>query len=155
MTAPKKLCCDCRNLKPYYNFGYSPKNRDGLVSFCNDCMAIRANDYQATVRGRAFFLIGSCRRRSVRAGTIFALDGCVDEIEKMIEKGCALTGLAFDLTRCEGNKARGPSIDRIRPHEGYVPGNVRVICRALNMFLGEWGEDEVAPIAEAFLKNRK
>jgi len=73
----------------------------------------------------------------------------------MIEAGCALTGLPFDLTRCEGNKALGPSIDRIQPKLGYVPGNVRLVCRALNMFLGEWGEDEIAPIAEAFVKRRK
>lgn len=155
MTAPSKRCVDCGETKPYYEFGYSPKNRDGCVSICNGCMAIRAQAYQSTVMGRAFFLIGSCLRRAKRRGTLFMLDGCEMEIAGMIEKGCALTGIQFDLTRNEGNLPTGPSIDRVKPQLGYTLGNVRVICRALNSFIGEWGEDAVAPIAQAFLEKRK
>lgn len=87
-------------------------------------------------------------------GLPYDLDDQVEAIEQRILNGCALTGLPFDLTRQEGNKPLGPSIDRVKPRLGYVAGNVRVICRAMNQFIGEWGEDAVADIAQAFIDRR-
>lgn len=154
--APSKRCFDCNTVKPYYEFTAKlNKTKDGLSPYCAACGVLRANKNSETYRGRSLALISACRRRAKERGSNFALDDYGDEIENMMRAGCALTGIAFDMTRGEGNKPTAASIDRIRPSDGYVPGNVRLICRAMNSFIGEWGEDAVAHIAEAFVSRRQ
>jgi hypothetical protein len=65
---------------------------------------------------------------------------------------CALTGLPFDTTVREKSSRPSPyqpSLDRIDCKLGYVPGNVRVVCFAVNVALNEWGENVFLRIATA------
>jgi hypothetical protein len=65
---------------------------------------------------------------------------------------CALTGMKFKLKK-EGPFRVDPyalTVDRIIPKRGYVQGNVRLICFAMNLALMNWGEDVFAPFAIAF-----
>ena len=56
-------------------------------------------------------------------------------VQAVLERGrCQLTGLAF------GKGPFAPTLDRIEPAKGYVPHNVRVVCRLVNAALGDWGE---------------
>jgi hypothetical protein len=73
---------------------------------------------------------------------------------------CALTSIPFDFDRTGRReklrrKPFRPSVDRIEPSLGYVAGNVRVVCAAVNMALNEWGEDVLEIVAIAFLEKRK
>lgn len=56
---------------------------------------------------------------------------------------CQLTGvpLLFDkrTTFARANPFQ-PSLDRINSRGGYEPGNVRIVCFAANIALGQWGE---------------
>lgn len=58
---------------------------------------------------------------------------------------CAVTGVPIDFAadRPEAGKRKpwAPSLDRITPSLGYVPGNVRVTTVAANYAMNEWGED--------------
>lgn len=57
---------------------------------------------------------------------------------------CVISGIPFRLTTALGRRVRRepfrPSIDRIEGHLGYVRGNVRLTCVAVNIALGAWGE---------------
>ena len=69
---------------------------------------------------------------------------------------CEVTGLCFDV-RSVGSKRRrpfAPSLDRIDSSGHYTLENCRLICTAVNMLLGEWGEETAATIAKAFLSRR-
>lgn len=74
----------------------------------------------------------------------------VKEIICQQDERCALTGLKFALS---GPLAKPgpfhPSLDRIDSKGGYVRGNVRVVCFAVNIALREWGEAVFLKIAEA------
>ena len=70
----------------------------------------------------------------------------------MISRGCALTGLPFNPTA--EPRYDSPSLDRITPELGYVPGNVRVILYCLNAALGNWGEDTFYQVAKAFVDRK-
>ena len=63
---------------------------------------------------------------------------------------CALTGIPF-----KGSQARpdpfAPSIDRIDSSRGYVRGNVRIICLAMNIAR----EEVFAEIAAAYFKHKE
>jgi hypothetical protein len=62
------------------------------------------------------------------------------------EGRCAVTGIPFDVGPTNGGKTGldrkplRPSIDRIDPRQGYVDGNVRLVCAAVNYAMGPWGE---------------
>jgi hypothetical protein len=66
---------------------------------------------------------------------------------------CAVTGIKLDCEKPEGSRRSPftPSIDRIVPADGYVPGNVRVVCLAANFAMNEWGDDVLRHLAEGWL----
>jgi len=45
-------------------------------------------------------------------------------------------------------EAFAPSIDRIVPALGYVPGNVRVVCNIVNAAMSEWGLDSLMTLVD-------
>lgn len=95
---------------------------------------------------RAQCLVSHARIRSARKGIAFDLDIHVDDLQRRIDAGfCELTGLPFNLSG--GRTWDGPSLDRIVPADGYVIGNVRVVCYAVNSALGDWGLDVLLKIA--------
>lgn len=77
----------------------------------------------------------------------------LDDIKEIIERQgecCAVTGLRFDLAARPARIAPyQPSIDRIDSRKGYVRGNVRIVCFAVNVAIGEWGDAVFLKIAEA------
>jgi hypothetical protein len=69
---------------------------------------------------------------------------------------CVLTGMKFKLKK-DGPFRVDPyalTVDRIIPKKGYVQGNVRLVCFAMNLALMNWGEDVFAPFAIAFSRHR-
>lgn len=86
--------------------------------------ALRAARKQARARGLEFNL------------TEEALSDLLDAQDYR----CALSRIYFDMNK-EGGARRpyGPSVDRIDCSKGYIIGNVRVICTALNYALSDWG----------------
>jgi hypothetical protein len=103
-------------------------------------------------------LVGSARRRVERIrverpGITFELS--YDDIASLWknQRGrCAVSGLHFSMAYFELSLVKhpyGPSLDRIDSHKGYVPGNVRLVCTAVNFGLGQWGDEVFLPIAEA------
>lgn len=45
-----------------------------------------------------------------------------------------------ERTGAHFRRALAPSIDRIIPSLGYVPGNIRLVVYAVNAAMNEWGE---------------
>lgn len=70
---------------------------------------------------------------------------------------CAVSGLRFDLFRTGAREKRvrlpfRPSLDKIIPELGYVQGNVRIVCFAVNMALSDYGDDVFHEIVTATAK---
>lgn len=71
---------------------------------------------------------------------------------------CAVSGIQFDLGRSGVRQGKTrlpfrPSIDKLDPALGYVRGNVRVVCFAVNMALSDWGDDVFLEVCRATVKN--
>lgn len=108
---------------------------------------LNAKEAERRLTKRAQCLIANARTRARNRGLIFDLDAHVDEIQGRIDLGyCELTGTPFDLT--PGRKFNSPSLDRIKPSDGYVIGNIRVVCHAVNAAMGDWGEGPLRLIIE-------
>jgi hypothetical protein len=100
---------------------------------------------------RAMCLVAAARIRARKKKIVFNLDAAdIAALQAVIDAGrCELSGVPFTL---EGPRsATSPSLDRIEADKGYVRGNVRVICHALNAGLGDWGEAELRRIVTAWV----
>lgn len=104
-------------------------------------------------RHKATYLIRGARVRATAAKLPFDLDAHVEAITRRVNAGiCELTGIP--LRRTERRSYDSPSLDRIVPHKGYVYTNIRVVCRAINCALGNWGEETLATVIQAWLARR-
>lgn len=173
-----KTCRWCLISRPISDFVLRRSSANGRYyarSECNHCVADpdskfrrhRANynkQYQTgfrrevertTPRHHARRLLNSAQRRAREKGVPFELNVALRAfVASALQEGvCELTGLPI-----EPNAGRrtpfSPSLDRISPALGYIPGNVRVVCWAVNAMVGDWGDDVAAQVAEAFLAKR-
>lgn len=94
-------------------------------------------------------LIGA-RNRAKQKGMDFDL---TKEWVKARAEKCELSGLPFrpEYDGVHGRNPFAPSVDRIDSSKGYTQDNCRVILYCLNMGLGQWGLEEVAPVWAAVL----
>ncbi len=44
-----------------------------------------------------------------------------------------------------------PRIDRVDKQLGYEPGNIQIVCAAVYMWLGSWGVEALAALAQAMV----
>jgi hypothetical protein len=96
-------------------------------------------------------MLAAVRSRAAKKGYEFALTS--EWIAARCGGACELTGLPFQ-PEYEHSHSKNPfaaSIDRKDSHKGYTPDNCRMILACLNMGLGAWGLDEVAPVWRAVL----
>lgn len=151
-TSDTQKCTRCFKVKPLEE--YEPKPSGGLRSRCHECMAKSRAYYEKTKdrqkaaaktwtaenrekwnarrrqRNRdnpAWYLFTHVRRRAKSKGIPFTLtlaDVVVPEV-------CPILGIP--LVMGDGHaRPNSPSIDRIDPTKGYVPGNVHVISNRAN-----------------------
>ena len=119
-----KTCTKCGETKPLSEFyGNSARASDGLNSQCKECklasFAKRRHDrpFEASVN--------NARRRSVKTGVPFDLTE--QYLESIWTGACPVFGTRMSLpNREKGNKLTPtrPSLDRLIPNKGYIPGNV-------------------------------
>ncbi len=58
------------------------------------------------------------------------------------QKGrCAITNVPLKLERGEGDVWENCSVDRIDNSIGYMQGNIRLVCRAVNMMRSNMGDE--------------
>ncbi|EWY41459.1 hypothetical protein N825_28565 [Skermanella stibiiresistens SB22] len=108
-------------------------------------------------RSPYYRLLWLTRHRARRDGIHCDLtDADLQDIIARAKGECELTGIPFDRT-LSGQGYRRPfaaSIDRIDNSKGYTRPNVRLVCAAMNVALGDWGEEVFARIAKGYLARR-
>ena len=100
---------------------------------------------EATAKAKT--MMSAAKSRAKKKGIPYAL-GVAERrsIESSLMSGrCDLSGCPF------GTGPFAPSLDRIVPARGYVPGNVRVVILLMNVALGNWGEATLRDVMEVWL----
>lgn len=124
-------------------------------------LRLSQQERRAALSEHACMLVRMAKTRAKLKKVPFDLDQAA--VAKMIEDQdyrCEVTGIPFDLWQT-GRRAvvrrmpMRPSLDRREPRDGYVIGNVRIICTAANMALNEWGDDVFELIAEGLLRTKR
>jgi len=112
---------------------------------------LKVKNTKRRLEKRAMCLAAAARIRARKKGITFDLSSSdIGLLQAAINAGkCQVSGVALSL---EGPRsATSPSLDRIEPGKGYVAGNVRIVCHALNAGMGDWGEAELKRIVAAWL----
>lgn len=89
-------------------------------------------------------LVYTARTRS----RLFGLPCTITAKDVVIPKLCPILGIVLRNTRVHSPGKRfpvpnSPSIDRIVPSKGYVPGNIRVISHRANRMRGDFSLREI------------
>ena len=148
-----KQCSKCSETKDLSQFHKNITRKDGIQSFCSQCMNIYGAEHRKTPRGRAQLLIADARKADARKQK-FEINISADWIEEKLKKGtCELTGLPFDFSPSKNTYLNkyAPSLDRIDSGRGYTKDNVRVVLCAVNIALGQYTDEEMLPILKAMI----
>lgn len=114
-----------------------------------------------SLRNALVMMICNARKRARDYGMPFDLD---DHFEALAERFaplmCEISGVPLDLKKAnvKTGSVRNPyraSIDRINSRKGYTFDNVRFICWGLNAAFSDWGEQALAPIAAAWVRQQE
>lgn len=95
----------------------------------------------------------SAKSRASAKGLPYAIDAhLIDRL--LVDQGwrCAVSSVPLVAPRgAEKHHADafGPSLDRIVPELGYVPGNVRVVSNIVNGAMNEWGLESLLILIDA------
>lgn len=95
------------------------------------------------VRNRKSYFLAQARRRANKMGVAFSLS--LEDIE--IPTVCPVLGIEIRPDARGGFNPNSPSLDRLIPALGYVPGNVRVISNRANLLKRDATADELEAIA--------
>lgn len=165
-----KPCTQCRAVLPLASFSTTGKRVDGSTkhnSWCKSCIAAKQASYHKKTWGpdrlqftahkrtrsaRAY--LAYLRAKAVRRG-----DGeCIslDALETLwFAQGgkCALTGWPMTMELARGVVPTNCSIDRKDSQQGYVPGNVQLVCRAANVAKHDLSQSDFLQMCRAVLEN--
>jgi hypothetical protein len=157
------MCKKCGTEQPSSEFYVNSKGR--RWTSCKACVRTEERnrkggnkakvsaDYKGwREKNRGYALVNVAKHRAKSRGIPFDLDG--RDIQARIDNGqCELTGIAFNLT--EARAWNAPSLDQIKPGQGYTKNNVRVVLYAVNVMANTWGHQRIMEIASAIMDRRR
>lgn len=94
-------------------------------------------------KGTARALFERARYRSARDGIPFSI--VVEDV--VVPDFCPALGVRLQAVSTRGGHAFSPSLDRVIPELGYVPGNIIVISRRANSIKRDGSPSEVMKVA--------
>jgi hypothetical protein len=112
--------------------------------------------YFATENGRATLLLNNAKDRAKRQSLPIDID--LEFILSKLQEGvCEITAIPFDFEIQRKFKANPlcPSLDRIIPSRGYIKGNVRMVCFAVNVMHHDWPDSLMLRLSELIVMNKE
>ena len=142
-----KVCSTCKEHKPLREYGYRSKSKDGLMYECRSC--IKEYDDNRCRFKKWFISKKSDARKKNIDFTIEPIDIPEVKIRETITidrmnrkhkswegveypKVCPVLGIELDWGVSGKQQPNSPSLDRIDPTKGYIPGNVMIMSTLAN-----------------------
>lgn len=110
--------------------------------------------YKAYCRDTPIKALGKNIRRALRRRPTENPITVIELMEMWEQQGgkCAVSGVT--MTWAQG--AYSPtslSLDRINRHQGYIKGNIRLVCYQINAFRGMWSDEQMFSMARNMIAN--
>lgn len=145
----KLLCHNCKEYKEVTCFVKHPdmRLRDYHNTICKDCQVKRKKDIEYSKDNNKKLkqvlnqrLLGASERASKQNLSFnLTLEYLLNLWENQGGK-CALSGIPMSYERYKGRIPTNVSIDKINANEGYIQGNVQLVCMACNQIKSDWSE---------------
>lgn len=158
------LCHKCGQFLPISEFAKHPfyHYRDGHEVRCRKCRTEQGREEKKNYEGEYALLkvlqvrFLAARDRAKRKNLPFNITK--EYIKELWDKQngkCAISGIDMTFEQCNGRIPTNVSIDQINPNEGYVIGNIQLVCMAVNQFKSDLNMEEVYMFCENIIKNKK
>ena len=137
-------------------------HRDYHDARCRNCITKRANELkrQYTEEYALFKVLQmrylAARDRSKRKSLPFNITK--EYLKELWDKQngkCAICGIPMTFEQCNGRTPTNVSIDQINHNNGYVIGNVQLVCMAVNQMKSDLEIDTLYKFCEAILENAR
>jgi hypothetical protein len=140
----KCLCPRCGKWKPFTPEFWQASRRSSRgyrIDRCSQC----ANEYHAGRRRRELvvYMLTAARARANKSGIPFNLT--LGDI--LIPEVCPILGISLVASDRKAGPS-SPSLDRIKPELGYVPGNIQVISSRANTLKRDATPQELLAFAD-------
>ena len=162
-------CCDSWQLAEIGFVRYSKPLKSGAPkygSWCKACIAKKQASYHKRTWGPERLQFTAFKRtKTVRAYLTYLRSKAVqrgkgdvvsvDALETLwfSQNGrCALSGWEMTMELAKGVVSTNASIDRIDSAQGYVPGNVQLVCRAVNIAKHDLSTSDFLQLCRAVLE---
>lgn len=132
------LCFRCMEFKARSEFGSCMRGGDGVRSHCKVCEQRQYLAYCSTFAGRLMALLSSARKHATKlqqkvgrenAGRYDLSKTWLVNLWLAQEGRCAYSGIVLDIRKGAPWSA---SLERIDNNNGYVSGNVAIVCLEFN-----------------------
>ncbi len=161
-----KWCPRCRQHKDVFHKNAS--RSDGLSSWCAACCVVHSKAWQAThgrggrpetrlacnarwrAKHRLHALLSAIRRKCAREGIPYSISESYFTSWPIV---CPVLGIRIDWS-CGPLRANTPSIDRIIPVLGYIPGNVVIVSMRANRLKSDATPEEMCRLADFYSEAR-
>ena len=161
MQEPSKPCCTCSTIQPLSNFPLDKGKPDGRARRCKSCnnavqlkyrrsgkaaQSIRANPVGAQLSA----MVCNSRKRALPKGIPHTITS--DDLRHLVVSHCPYSGIELRWSLNTGLNVKGaprpdsPSLDRLDPSKGYVPGNVVIVAHRANAIKQDATEQELIHI---------
>jgi hypothetical protein len=143
-----KICSKCGETKSIDDFSKRKASKDGYQPLCKTCKkeyntqwAVEDKDSPRRPNRNSFF---NAKKRSKKTGVPFT----ITESGFIVPEICPILGIKLEKGRINGSLDTSPSLDKIRPELGYVPGNIAVISYRANRIKNDGTAEEHRKIAD-------
>ena len=135
-----RRCTSCKELKSLDDFHKRRGGAFGRVTKCKDCARPEAvkryREMSSELR-----LYKAAKQRAAREGTLFSIT--VEDL--VVPEFCPILGIK--LQHNEGKQGDdSPSLDKVIPELGYVPGNIAVISLKANIIKDKYSYSELSAV---------
>ena len=141
-----KRCYKCRETKPVSEFRRNRSKKDGFSCDCKACHAVYVKSFYMS---RPFYaILTTAKKRAKDRDLPFSI---TEEYLESIWTGvCPVFQVRLNLRSYGGNaqSPAKPSLDRLVPAKGYVPGNVIWISLRANQMKNDGTSEELFRVAE-------
>lgn len=155
-------CYKCHEYKSPEEFDYNPKLwfRDNKDRRCKKCKHEQYLKRRAESRGKQDLdrlllerFHGALERSRAKK---LPLNITLDYLKYLWNKQdgkCALSGIQMTFIFGNGRIPTNVSIDRIDPKEGYIMGNIQLVCMACNQIKSDLTESEMYEFCKKIVDN--
>jgi len=137
--APQRRCSTCGEWKPELEFA-DKSHPSGFRGRCGECIRLERRATRPTPAVSR--MLSAARSRAKSRGLPFTIEAG----DISMPETCPV----LHIPLATGERDNAPSLDRIVPRLGYVPGNVIVISQRANRIKNDATPQELYDIAEFF-----